>query len=33
MGDAIDRQIPPHVLDEWHTALFRPHSDHASTLE
>ena len=33
MGDAIHRQIPPHVLDEWYLALFRPHSDHASTLE
>jgi hypothetical protein len=33
MHDAIHRDIPPHVLDEWYLALFRPHRGYASTLE
>jgi hypothetical protein len=33
MHDAIHRDIPQHVLDEWHAALFIPRRGHDSTLE
>jgi hypothetical protein len=33
MQDAIHRDIPPHVLDEWRAALMIPRRGHDSTLE
>jgi TnpA family transposase len=33
MHDAIHRDIPPHVLDEWRAALFLPRRGYDSTLE
>jgi uncharacterized protein DUF4158 len=33
MHDAIHRDIPPHVLDEWRAALSLPRRGHDSTLE
>jgi Domain of unknown function (DUF4158) len=33
MYDAIHRDIPPHVLDEWRAAQFLPRRGHDSTLE